>query len=62
VDGDPDFAAHNFGMVGFIKELVDEVGWQDITLPGRGNASLERRPSRIGELTLYGGHAFVVKA
>lgn len=62
MDGDPDFAAHNFGMVGFIKELVDEVGWQDITLPGRGNASLERRPSWIGELTLYGGHAFVVKA
>jgi len=24
---DPNFAAHNFGMVGFVKELVDEVGW-----------------------------------
>ena len=41
----PDFAAHNFGMVGFVKELVDEVAWSDVTFPGRGNSGLPRRPS-----------------
>ena len=61
-DTDPHFAAHNFGMVGFVKELVDEAAWQDITSPDRGNPSLQRRASLIRELTVYSGHVFVVKA
>ncbi len=37
---DPNFAVHNFGMVGFIKELVDQVAWGDITRPGFGNSEI----------------------
>ena len=59
---DPHFATHNFGMVGFVKELFDEVAWPDITSPGRGNPSLQPRAAKIRELTIYMGHAFVVKA
>ena len=59
---DPNFASHNYGMVGFVKELVDEVAWPDITFPIRGNSDLERRASKIREMTIYNGHAFVVKA
>ena len=59
---DPDFAAHNFGMVGFVKELVDEVAWSDITFPDRGNGSLPRRPSIIHEIKLSVGQVFVMKA
>ena len=62
VDTDRHFAAHNFGMVGFVKELVDEVAWPDITSPDRGNPSLQRRPSLIRELTVHAGHVFVVRA
>jgi len=62
LESDPDFAAHNFGMVGFVKELVDEVAWPDITSPDRGNSGLQRRASIIREMTIYTGHAFVVKA
>lgn len=59
---DPNFGSHNFGMVGFVKELVDEVGWQDITYPGRGNVDLPRHTPTIREMTVYPGHIFLVKA
>lgn len=59
---DSNFSRHNFGMVGFVKELVDEVAWPDIASPTRGNRRLSSRPSTIREVTLYTGHAFVVKA
>jgi len=59
---DPNFATHNFGMVGFVKELVDEIAWPDIICPGRGNNNLPRRASMIREMTVYTGHAFVVKS
>jgi hypothetical protein len=59
---DPDFAPHNFGMVGFVKELVDEVGWQDITYPKRGNEAFPRRSSSIRDMTIYPGHIFLTKA
>jgi len=61
-DFDQNFVAHNFGMVGFVKELVDEVGWQDITHPGRGNNKLSPRASIVREMTIYSGHVFLVKA
>lgn len=59
---DPNFALHNYGMVGFVKELVDEVAWLDITFPERGNSGLPRRASMIREMTVYCGQAFLVKA
>jgi SAM-dependent methyltransferase len=61
-DTDPNFQAHNFGMVGFLKELVDEVAWQDITFPDRGNSNLLRRTSMISKMTVYCGQVFLEKA
>lgn len=59
---DSNFASHNFGMVGFVKELVDEVAWPDITAPNRGNSDLQHRASMIRDMTIYNGHVFIVKA
>lgn len=59
---DSNFATHNFGMVGFVKELIDEVGWDDVTCPGRGNSSLTRRASVIRKLSIYHGQVFLVKS
>lgn len=58
---DPNFPAHNFGMVGFIKELIDEVAWPDITHATRGNPNLSMRPSMIREIIVSFGLAFIVK-
>lgn len=60
-DIDPNFASHNFGMTGFVKELIDEVAWQDITHPQSGNDLLKRRLPCIKEITIYPGHVFVTK-
>ena len=59
---DPDFAVHNFGMVGFVKEIVDFIAWGDITRPDQGNPSLPQPRSRIKEISIYPGQVFVVKA
>lgn len=58
---DHNFVTHNFGMVGFVKELVDEVGWADITCLGRGNRSLTHRASAISKMSIYHGQVFLVK-
>ena len=54
------YSTHDFGMVGFVKELVDECGAADITHPEFGNAP--QRASRIREMRLSHSHLFVVKA
>ena len=59
---DPNFAAHNFGMVGLVKELVDEAAWADITHSERGNKDLPRRVSMIREMALSHGQVMIVKA
>lgn len=56
----PQFHSHDFGMVGFVKELVDELGAADITNPTHGRGP-ERR-SKFRELRLSPSHLFVVKA
>ena len=53
------YATHDYGMVGFVKELVDEVGMGDITHPEFGVAPARR--SKFRELRLSHGHLFVVK-
>lgn len=58
---DRNFASHNFGMVGFIKELIDEVAWLDIAHPRFGNDQYEQRLPNIKEMTIYPGHVFVTK-
>ena len=54
------YNSHDYGMVGFVKELVDEMGMPDITHPDFGIAP--PRPSRFRELRFTLGHLVVVKA
>jgi SAM-dependent methyltransferase len=51
---------HFAGMVGFIKELVDECGMADITKPGLGQAP--HRESKFERMMICFGQCFVVKA
>ncbi|MFN2597875.1 MAG: class I SAM-dependent methyltransferase, partial [Pyrinomonadaceae bacterium] len=54
------FRSHDYGMVGFVKELIDELGAADITHPEFGSAP--RRESKFREMRLSPSHLFVVKA
>ncbi|HEX8181597.1 MAG TPA: hypothetical protein VF525_18800 [Pyrinomonadaceae bacterium] len=56
----PQYHSHNFGMVGFIKELIDELGMHDITHPQFGLGT--QRQSKFRELRISPSHLFVVKA
>ena len=59
---DPNFSQHNFGMVGFVKELVDEVGWLDIVHPERGNRSLASHSPLIRSMHVFAGQVFLRKS
>jgi hypothetical protein len=54
------YHSHDFGMVGFVKELIDELGMADITNPEHG--SPPKRPSKFREMRLSPSHLFVIKA
>ena len=54
------FRSHQFGMVGFIKELVDECAMGDITYPGRGISP--QRPSKFKKMVIVKGQVFITKA
>ena len=54
------FRSHDFGMVGFIKELVDECGMANITREDYGKPPY--RPSRFREVRIFPGQVFIVKA
>jgi SAM-dependent methyltransferase len=54
------YSSHDYGMVGFVKELIDELGMADITHPEFGLAP--QRASRFREMRLSQSHLFVVKA
>lgn len=54
------FPSHAHGMVGFIKELVDECGATDASMPGHGVGPSRR--SGIHRLEISHGHAFIRKA
>jgi SAM-dependent methyltransferase len=54
------FHSHDFGMVGFVKELIDELGAADITHPTHGRPP--QRRSRFRELHFSPSQLFVVKA
>ena len=53
------FPSHDYGMVGFVKQLVDECGIGDITHPeyGRGTPST----SRIASMTIQHGMVIIKK-
>lgn len=53
------FRSHEYGLVGFIKELVDECGMADITRADRGTPPY--RPSKFKELRVKPGQVFIIK-
>lgn len=53
------FRNHKYGLVGFIKELVDECGMADITDPERGTGNYRR--SQFKEIKIAPGQVFIVK-
>jgi hypothetical protein len=54
------FNSHEYGMPGFIKQLVDECGVYDITHPTWGKPP--QRPSRISRMIVSAGLVIVFKA
>ena len=54
------FPSHDFGMVGFVKELIDECGMSDLTFPERGLPP--HRPSKFKSMKVTLGHVIIVKA
>jgi SAM-dependent methyltransferase len=52
--------SHDFGMVGFVKQLIDECGMTDVTAPGRGGLS-PARSSIIEKMRISTGHVFIYK-
>lgn len=54
------FRSHDYGLVGFIKELVDECGMADITRPDLGNPP--QRRSQFQEMRISPGQVFIIKA
>lgn len=54
------FRSHQRGLVGFVKQLVDEAGMDDITCPPWGTPPY--RHSRFARLEFSHGQVFVVKA
>ena len=53
--------SHSYGMVGFIKQLVDELGMDAITAPARGGKPPQRFPA-FQRIEIYPGQVFIVKA
>jgi SAM-dependent methyltransferase len=54
------FRSHDYGLVGFVKELVDECGMADITRIDWGTPPY--RPSKFKEMKISPGQVFIVKA
>ena len=52
---------HLAGMVGFIKELVDECGMGDITHASHGNKAIPPRGPILSRLEIAPGHVFIFK-
>jgi len=53
--------SHSCGMVGFIKQLVDELGMDAITSPVRGGKPPQLFP-RFRQMEIYPGQVFILKA
>lgn len=54
------YRSHDFGLVGLIKELIDELGMKDITNPEFGLPPY--RKSKFREIHAFPSHLFVIKA
>ncbi len=55
------FPSHNFGMVGFVKELVDELGIDMITSPERGSTVPQQQP-KFKRMEIGPGQVFIIKS
>lgn len=53
------FRSHDYGLAGFVKELVDECGMADITREDRGTPPY--RASKFKEMRISPGQVFIVK-
>jgi hypothetical protein len=53
------FPSHDYGMVGFIKQLIDEVGRDDLTLKDRGTG--EQLESKITRMEVLRGQIAIFK-
>lgn len=54
------FRSHQQGLVGFVKQLVDEAGMEDITHPSWGTPPA--RPSKFEYIRISHGQVFIAKA
>jgi len=54
------FPSHDYGMVGFIKELIDECGMSDITDEKEGTGS--KQDSRFEKMQIIPGQVIIKKA
>ena len=54
------YHSHDYGMVAFVKELIDELGAADITDPRMGLGP--RRESKFREMRISASHLFIIKA
>lgn len=54
------FHSHDYGLVGFIKELVDECGMADISRADKGTPPF--RVSKFREMRIAPGQVFIFKA
>jgi len=55
------YGSHDFGMVGFVKQLIDECGMGDITKPGSTQSRLPARASKFDKIIFTHGQVFVMK-
>jgi hypothetical protein len=55
------FPSHDYGMVGLVKQLIDELGMDAITNPQRGGPPPQRFP-KFQRMEVCPGQVFIVKA
>jgi hypothetical protein len=55
------FKSHDYGLVGFVKQLVDELGADAYTHKSRGSTEPHRVP-RFRSLEIFPGQVFIVKS
>lgn len=52
--------SHEYGMVGFIKQLIDEFGMEMVTSVDRGS-KLPARESKFQKMEIFPGQVFIIK-
>lgn len=55
------FSSHNYGMVGFVKQLVDELGMDIITGPEGGGTAQHNQNCKFLSMNIYPGQVFIFK-